>query len=243
MLKNNSQKTKMILFISTCVLIILVIIMPIIFKILPKFLYLFKIGGKEAASKYLRSFGINGIIIIFILQIIQVLSLVIPAPTVWVVAGVTYGVFGGMIICIFGVVIGNSIAFYIGKRYGNKLVDNIINEDKRNKLKFLEKSKHSDIIEFLLYVIPGLPNDIIPYIYARTNISFKRFITIIAIASVPAILSCTYIGDNILSGNFIAVIIIFIIAIVLMAIVFKSNKQIFNSIEKMSSKDKETIDD
>ena len=40
------------------------------------------------------------------------LSIIIPAPPVWIIAGMTYGVFGGMRICIGGVVIGNAIDGY-----------------------------------------------------------------------------------------------------------------------------------
>ena len=104
-MSNNSKKISIAVFMIIAIIIIIPIIMPV-------FLDLFKSGGKEAAKKYLRSFGAKGIIIIFVLQIIQVLSIIIPAPPVWIIAGMTYGVFGGMRICIGGVVIGNAIDGY-----------------------------------------------------------------------------------------------------------------------------------
>ena len=163
------------------------------------------------------------------------LSIIIPAPPVWIIAGMTYGVFGGMLICIGGVVIGNAIAFYIGRRFGNKLINVLINKKIRNKLKFLETSDHSAIIEFLLYVIPGVPNNIIPYVYAQTSVSLKKFISIIAIASIPAILSCTFVGHNILSTNIEFVIVVIIIFIILIAIILINNKKIMDWMEKFSS--------
>jgi uncharacterized membrane protein YdjX (TVP38/TMEM64 family) len=222
------------LIMAAFIIVGVAILIPIALQTVPVLLDLFKSGGKESAEKYVSSFGIQGIIIIIVLQIVQVLSIVIPAPTVWIIAGVTYGVFGGMLICIVGVVIGNSIAFFIGRRFGNRLIDIVLDEKKRSKLKFLENPSHSDIIQFLLYVIPGVPNSIIPYIYARTNISSRRFISIIAVASVPSILSCTYVGHNILTGNTEGTVAVVLIFLIMFAIVFKNNKKIMTWVEEFS---------
>lgn len=230
----KSKRVKKLIILAIFATVGLLIIIPIISQILPVFLDLFKKGGKTAVEKYLRSFGVKGIFIIVILQIFQVLSLVIPAPTIWVIAGVTYGIFGGMVICIAGVVIGNTIAFFIGRKYGNKLISIIFDERKLKKLSFLENSKHPSIIQFLLYVIPGLPNNIIPYVYARTNISAKRFIAVIAVASIPSILSCTFVGHNILFGNMIIVIFIIIGLAILFVIMLKNKREIMSWIENFS---------
>lgn len=235
MTSNNPEKIKRFLIISAFVIIGVIIVIPIALQIMPVFLDLFRVGGKQAAEKYLLSFGAKGIIIILVVQIIQVLSLVIPAPTVWVVAGMTYGIFGGMLICIVGVVIGNAIAFYIARRFENRIINVLIDEKKRSKLKFLENSKHADIILFLLYVIPGVPNDILPYVYARTNIKWKRFISIIAVASIPSILSCTFVGHNILSGNLEFTLIIVVILLALFAMVLKNNKKIMTWLEGLTT--------
>ena len=234
MFNTKSKGIKRILIISIFLIIVSLIVVPIVLYILPVFLGLFKSGGKVAAIKYLHSFGVKGIIIIEILQIMQVLSLVLPAPTIWVISGATYGVFYGMLISIVGVVIGNSIAFFIGRKYGNKLMDILFDEKSITKFKFLENTKFPGIIQFLMYVIPGVPNNIIPYIYARTNISALRFISTIAIASVLSILSCTYVGYSFLSGSLTFSVIIILVLVSLSVILLKYNKNLLRWLEEFS---------
>lgn len=230
----NSKKVKKFLFVSSLLIIMLFIIIPIVLNILPKFLILLKTGKNDDIVKYLRSFGIEGMVVLLVLQIFQVLSFIIPAPSIWIISGLTYGTIKGSLTCIIGVIIGNAIAFCLGRKFGNKLINILVNKKNIDKLNFLENSKHPALILFVLYLIPIIPNSIIPYIYARTNISLRKFTSIMSIACIPSILFSTYAGDSAITGNIAVTLIIISLAIILFFIILNKNKKIMHWIERLS---------
>lgn len=232
----ESKKIKKLLFISAIIIIMLFIIIPIIVSILPQFIILIKNPNNENIAKYLHSFGIRGIIVLIILQAFQVLSFIIPSPSIWLISGITYGTIKGLVICIAGIAIGNSIAFLLGKKFGNKLLSILINEKKLSKLDFIENSKHTALVIFILYLIPIIPNSIIPYIYARTNISLKKFVLEATAACIPLILFNAYAGDSAITGNLTIALTILALFAIIFLVVLRRNKRIMHLIEKLSNK-------
>ncbi|MDP4177850.1 MAG: VTT domain-containing protein [Bacillota bacterium] len=233
--KFNSNVVKKIFVISVSLIIIFSIVTPIIFNILPHIILLYKSGNKRALYEYLHSFGSKGILIIIILQVFQVLSFIIPAPTIWITAGLTYEPIEALFCCIIGIIIGNSIAFYLGRKFSNRLINALVSKDTLNKFSYIENSKHAVIIEFLLYLIPIIPNSIIPYIYARTSISYSKFISIIAVACIPSILFNAYFGHIAISGHMTATVIIILLSIITAVLLLFKHDRIMSWIKKISS--------
>lgn len=233
--KSNSNVVKKIFLISFSLIIIFSIIIPIIFNILPHIIFLYKSDNKHALYEYLHSFGSKGILILIILQVFQVLSFVIPAPIIWITAGLTYEPLEALFCCIIGIVIGNSIAFYLGRKFGNRLIDALISKGNLSKFSYIENSKHAVLIEFLLYLIPIIPNSIIPYIYARTKISYFKFISIIAVACIPSILFSAYFGHIAISGHMTAAAIIILLSLITAVLLFYKHDKIMCWIKKISS--------
>jgi len=64
---------------------------------------------------------------------------------------------------LVGLIIGSFITFYLARKLGRPFVEKIV--DKKTLNKFDKKIRKKGLfILFLIYILPGLPDDIIGYI-------------------------------------------------------------------------------
>jgi uncharacterized membrane protein YdjX (TVP38/TMEM64 family) len=76
----------------------------------------------------------------------------------------------------------------------------------------------SDVAMFTLFLIPGIPKDILVYLAGLTPIKPLKFFTIYTTARFPAVFFSAYIGANLKTRNYLPVIIISVLAVVLFVV-------------------------
>lgn len=205
------------------------VLIPVILKTAPDIITIVKNEEYEQIELYLKSFGAVGVIVAVVIQILQVISVVIPSPLVWVSVGAVYGTFYGLLICAVGMVLGNGLVFFIARKF------HLSRSEKGQKsFKFLSGIKNEDLMIFLMYIIPGMPNGIVPYICAGTKIPLKKFLTIVGVSCVPSILFSTCIGDMALQGNHEIALVILGLALILTIVLILCRKKIAAYFQKFS---------
>lgn len=182
-------------------------------------------AGRVAIKEKLDSFGAWGWLLFLILQILQVIIALIPGEPIEIVGGVLFGAFGGMFLCLLGLLIGTIAVFYLVKAVGKPLVFAFIPEEKFEHFKILNNMKKLEALIFILFLIPGTPKDTLTYIVPLTKIKPLKFFALSTVARIPSVIGSTIIGKNIGSGNWFWAIIIFVItaAIGLVGIFFNDN--------------------
>lgn len=123
----------------------------------PWFAHLATDEGRLALQKQLDSFGAGGVLIMLGIQVLQVVVALIPGEPVELIAGVMYGTWGGLALCLSGLLIGTAIVFFLVRRFGYPLVSAFVKEHQINKLKFLQDENKLDVILFVSYFIPAPP--------------------------------------------------------------------------------------
>lgn len=166
----------------------------------------------ELFRENLQSFGILGTLVLFCIQVLQVLSGIIPSLPIQISAGLAYGALGGLLICWCGVAAGSTIVFLAVKRFGQPLVDKVFTKERQEKLSFLNNAPKLNMIVFILYLIPALPKDVFTYLAALTPITFGRFISISMTARIPMILCSTFASGALMEGNYTSAIIMFCVS-------------------------------
>lgn len=203
-------------------LIVAVVIALIVFyfikTFIPGLLSLLKDGRYEEIEDYLRGQGKTGVLILVVLQVLQTITIVFPGIPIYVAAGLVYGKFLGTIICYLTYIVSNSAVFLFARKMG-AVSDQILSSRKKKKdseevaTSLLQRTKYPGYITAALCVIPIIPNGLVPYIAARTEITFKRFLLAIAVGCFPGILLFIWCGSLILDGHIVALIVICVIAI------------------------------
>ena len=111
--------------------------------------YINLLSEPETQQKFkvwVTSFGIGGWLLVLCIQIIQIVIAFIPGEPVEILAGVLYGGFGGLFLCLFGCVIASSGVFMLSKRFGAPLMAKLFKKSKLEEFAFLKDAKKLETI-------------------------------------------------------------------------------------------------
>ncbi|MDD7347448.1 MAG: VTT domain-containing protein [Clostridiales bacterium] len=110
------------------------------------------------------------------LQILQIIVSVLPGQIFQVAAGYYFGFFSGLVFSLTGAAIGTTLTYFVARLLGSNSVKILFGEERINKIVAMLNSHRAYNIVFLLYLIPGLPKDLVGYAAGISHINFKVFI-------------------------------------------------------------------
>jgi uncharacterized membrane protein YdjX (TVP38/TMEM64 family) len=200
----------------------------------PQITNLVKHPGKF--KELVNSYGPWSVLVFICFQILQVVIAVIPGELVQLAGGYIFGTFWGTIYSTAGILLGSIIAFHITRLLGFHLIQTMISRQEMERIVSLLDKPKSAISIFLLFLIPGIPKDILVYIAGLTPIKPARFFAIFLMARFPALLSASFMGARIKEADYLPVIIIFTIVCVLFLGGLINKDRIMNRLHWLLSK-------
>ena len=232
MKKHNQTKIQKFLIVILIVLLLFVAIYtPLKFSGL-----LNKISNINDLKEIILQSGIYGYITFFVIQFCQVTLLPIPAAVTTIAGTLVFGPFVAAIISIVAIILASIFSFFLGKKFGYKIVIWIAGEETTNKWE--QKLLQGKYVFFLMMLFPIFPDDILCLIAGTTNMTYTFFITTNFITRPISIFTLCYFGSGQIipfSGWGIFVwIILTIIGIILFYLTFKFQPQIEKFIIKIS---------
>jgi uncharacterized membrane protein YdjX (TVP38/TMEM64 family) len=197
----------------------------------PEVISLFK--RRQDVKDLIEAKGFLGVFIFIGFQVLQIVVAAIPGEAVQIAGGYMFGTFIGMLYLMIGVIIGSIVVFYASRLLGYGLVKKFVPEKNFSKLAFIINGEKSEIVMLVLFLIPGIPKDMITYIAGLTPVKPLKFLTIAIVGRFPALLASCYIGANLQKENYTIVIIVSAIAVFLFAggLIFKD--KIINKIKSL----------
>ncbi len=197
-------------------------------KFAPHITYLFQ--KPDRFRDLLASYGPVSIPVFVFFQIMQVVIAAIPGELVQLAGGYVYGTIFGTIYSTIGILLGTVIAFYISRILGFTLVKNFVPQKNLEKFTFLINSPKSEIMMFLLFLIPGIPKDTLVYLAGFTPIKPRLFFAICTIGRLPGILASSFIGAHIQERDYLPVLVVSVIACVFFVIGLVKKEAIVNKL-------------
>lgn len=212
MKKEKVKKIRKIVF-----FILLVVFIAIIIKLLPLFMELSKVEGRQDFADNITNLGIVGALQILMLEICKAVVVFLPAEPIELLSGMCFGPFIGTAIIYVGVIISTVTIYLAVKKYGLALVEDIVPEEKFKKISGIirNNSEKVEVILFVLYFLPLVPKDFLTYIGSLLPIKLKKFLFITLFARFPAIVSSTIVGDSILEGDLKTIIFAYAITYII----------------------------
>ena len=157
--------------------------------------------GQKIADYLAQETGVKGVIAVVLLQAIQVASIVMPGMAIQVAAGLIYGWLEGFLMCYLGFTFSNWLVFLFARRMGsNKLKEVSMGRMSQWLMQRLQGTKPQFMVA-IASMIPAIPNGIIPYIAAKTDITAKEFTIAIAMGCWLQILTSCMAGQFIIQGK------------------------------------------
>ncbi|NLJ74202.1 MAG: TVP38/TMEM64 family protein [Firmicutes bacterium] len=173
------------------------------------------VSEPEEFRDLIQSYGYTGVFIFVLIQIIQIVIPVIPGEVVQVAGGFVFGTWLGTLYLMIGVILGSVCAFFAARLLGYPLVRSFVSENKLRRMRELMQGKKSDAVIFILFLLPGLPKDVLTYIAGLTPVKSVRFLVIASMARFPALLASAYLGHNLHEKDYLGAIIISSVAVLL----------------------------
>lgn len=212
--------------------IIIVLILILVFrKYLIEYSHYFR--NPEELRELILSFGNYSFLAYIAIQISQIIFFFIPGELVQIAGGYIFGSLNGYILSFIGILIGSTASFLLARVLGKRFVEKIVfSEDKWMFKKMEEMKNHPGSFKkliFIMYLIPGIPKDILGYICGVTDITLKNFIIVSMLGRTPALFISCFFGDNISSENIIMLVVIGLVcAVIFIFSVIKGRKFIAN---------------
>lgn len=165
-------------------------------------------------EQWVESLGFAGVLLMLLIQVAQVVIAFIPGEIVQVLAGVMYGTWGGLALCLVGCIIASAFVFVVIRKLGRDFVIRLFGKENIDRYDFLNDSSKLETLVFILFLIPGLPKDVLTYIVPLTSIKMRSFLLLSTIGRIPGMVASTLIGSSITDANWPLIIAVFAVVIV-----------------------------
>ena len=192
--------------------------------------------GENDEWEEIFDFGIGGMVAISVLSFLQVVLLCIPAEPIQVLAGISFGFGGGLLLCFAGAVLGNTLIYILYKIYGEKL-DSFIT--KRIHIDFESARHHGrvSLIVFLLCILPAIPYGMICLFASAMKMKYHRYIVVTSLGILPSIAIGVGLGYVATEISWLISISAFVFLAVLLGFLYAHRESVFNLINRMIESD------
>ncbi|MDE6005621.1 MAG: TVP38/TMEM64 family protein [Oscillospiraceae bacterium] len=216
------------------IIIILIFILLIYFSVkyfLPMCKQFNTESGRAKISEFVEKAGIFAPLLFILLMALQIVIAFLPGGPLEITAGMLFGGLFGTIFAVMGTVLGTLAVYGLVKKFGRPLVHFFISEEKIKKFSVLEDEERLSFWVFVLFLIPGIPKDLLTYIVPLTKMSGKQFLLLSALARFPALAVSVVIGSNFIQGKYWLCVVIACIATVIAIFGFRMKNKILNKKE------------
>ena len=216
------KKTKLKILKITLIIVALVMLIGATVYLFPIITKLATLEGQKDFKESVGNSGFIGVLALFGLQFAQIFLPILPGEPIELLAGMCYGWFWGTVFLIISTGIISACIYFLVKMLGKNFVKFFCGEEKIEKIENSELFKNPHKIEHLmliLFLIPGVPKDILVYIGGLLPIKPARFLLIATFARFPSIISSTLAGDKIAVGDWKMSIILYVLVIIIVAII------------------------
>lgn len=194
-------KPKPNVILLSVLLLIFAVILGLSLFCLPYFRSLSQPENQERLRAWIASLGFEGWLIFLGLQMLQIIIAFIPGEPIQMLAGVLYGTWGGIFVCLLGSFLASTLVFFFVRKGGERLVRRIFGRNKLEEYAFLRDSRRIEMVTLILFLIPGMPKDLLTYLGGLTRISPWKFLAISNLARIPALAASTLLGSSVSRGN------------------------------------------
>lgn len=200
--------------------------------------YSYMMKNASSVKKFILSYGKYSAFAFLVMQIAQVIVFFIPGEIVQIAGGYVFGTIYGGLISVAGITIGSAGAFYLSNLLGKPFIEKITAKNDASKFKKFIKSENAAIAIFFIYLIPGLPKDVLAYICGASGVKGKTFIIYSTLGRLPGIFISAYFGNKLTQGNVLPLVIIAVVMGILFVIGTIKGEKILKNIVKNKSGEK-----
>ena len=192
----------------------------------------------EELSELLKGFGWRGYIVITTLATLQVICTFLPAEPVQMLGGFTFGFPVGLLCCMIGVLLGNTLIYMLQNIFGDKLRGVFVKKLNIN-LEQIANSGRATLIIFILYFLPAIPYGMICFLASSIGMSYRRYIIVTALGALPSVCIGVGLGYMFLASNTVVSLCLFALLVLVAVVLFVKKDLLFSKLNSFAEKKNE----
>ena len=162
---------------------------------------------KRFLKRTLREWGILAPVIFIGLQVLQVIIAPIPGEVTGILGGYLFGEWIGLLYSTVGLTLGSVAAFGVGRWLGARYVQKLVSPDIWQKMGFIVEAEGA-ILCFIIFLIPGLPKDMVCYLFGLSPMPFWVFAVVSTLGRIPGTWVLSAQGAHTAAGDYFQVILL-----------------------------------
>jgi len=176
----------------------------------------------EGTRELLLSRGIFGGITVVLVEALQMVVIFVPAEFIQISSGLSYPFYIALILCDLGVCLGASIIFVLVRTFRFDTGKSRQTSEEISRMSSKTGNKNTQLLMYLLFIMPVIPFGAICYYGSSTKISYPRYLFTVATGVIPSIITSNLIGTTAKAFilNALPLWLLVLIIIVLAAVLF-----------------------
>jgi uncharacterized membrane protein YdjX (TVP38/TMEM64 family) len=167
---------------------------------------------KHFLKRTLADWGMLAPVLFIVLQALQVVLSPIPGEATGFLGGFLFGEWLGFIYSSIGLTLGSVAAFSVGRWLGAHFVRRLVRKETWERLGFIVEAEGT-ILCFIVYLIPGLPKDIVCYLFGISPMPVWVFAVVSCFGRMPGTYILSAQGARTQAGAYIEAVAITAVAI------------------------------
>jgi len=158
-----------------------------------------------------------------LLQVFQVIVFMVPGEILQIAGGWLFGILPGSLLSIVGISLGSMVDFALARVLGKRFVKGLFGNQKLERFDRITHSPRAEAAFFLLFVIPGMPKDVLCFVAGLSTLRPATFLLVSMLGRVPGIVGSAVMGAAAYEGRTILLVFVAATAAVLFGLgaVFK----------------------
>jgi uncharacterized membrane protein YdjX (TVP38/TMEM64 family) len=150
----------------------------------------------------LQAWGWRAPVVFIVVQALQVIVSPIPGEATGILGGFLFGLALGFVYSTVGLTLGTMAAFWIGRRVGARFLRRYVASHLWERLGFIVEAEGA-ILAFVIYLIPGIPKDIVSYLFGLSPMSAWVFALVSTLGRMPGTWILSAQGSKTAAGQYV----------------------------------------
>lgn len=160
----------------------------------------------EEIKGYVEQWGDGAPLALMLIEGIQVMIAPLNNFITNFAAGYLFGPWLGGVYSYIGWTLGAIVVFWFCRLFGRSFVNLFFKDEQLAKFDVLVNQSH--FVIFMLFLLPGPPDDLIVYLLGLSNgMGFRRFLLIVLLSKFPGKLTTAYLGAGLANHSQISLVI------------------------------------
>jgi len=182
-----------------------------------------------ALREWVRGYGPLAPLVFVALQAAQVIVAPIPGQVLGLVSGFLFGTLWGTVYSLVGATVGSAVVFWLSRRLGRPFVEQALTPETLAKFDRFS-TKDGPLALFLVFLIPGLPDDVICFLGGLTGMGIPKMVAISVVGRLPGYLVINATGAGLGSDRVMEALLLLVALVALSVVGYRYRDQLFERI-------------